>query len=67
MNRVDVLFITGMFISVVLLGSGCIATLSRQFGVAEGKLEVLEEFKHLYMPNPANVYPDAVDTLEVGR
>jgi hypothetical protein len=55
-----------MIIGLFSFAAGHIS-LSRQLGVAEGKLEVLEEFKHLYMPNPANVYPDAVDTLKVGR
>jgi hypothetical protein len=28
-------------------------------GLAEGKLQKMEEFKDTFVPNPANVFPDA--------
>jgi hypothetical protein len=29
-------------------------------GLAQGKLHKMEEFKNTFIPNPANVFPDAI-------
>jgi hypothetical protein len=37
---------------------------SYRLGLAEGKLNKMEEFKDTFVPNPANVFPDAItDTV----
>ena len=32
---------------------------SYKLGLAEGKLQKMEEFKDTFVPNPSNVFPDA--------
>ena len=37
-----------------------IADLNYELGIAEGKLAKMEQFKEKFMPNPKNVFPDAI-------
>ena len=37
--------------------------LSYNLGVSKGKLEKMEEFRSVFMPNPANVFPDATPII----
>ena len=47
-------------IVVSLLVIGIILT-SYSLGLVQGKLEKLEQYEKVYMPNPDNVYPTAID------
>ena len=50
-----------LLIFIIALLLGYISRVELQLGTAKGKLIVLEEIKHLFMPKLNNIVPDPID------
>ena len=50
-----------VFMVLMTIGMVVLSATLYNLGLAEGQLRKLEAYEKIYMPNPANVYPAAVD------
>ena len=59
----DMKWMMTLIFTILVSLMGCIGILGYMYGVSKGELNKMEAFKDIYVPNPSNVYPDAVDSL----